>query len=232
MRLLAPAALAAAAAALLLAPRSAAAQKALATSSDGSGAYCVWTSGTSAGTGTCDGSYAAFRAEWSSSNRPSGVIRIIKNDGTCLDASGGPGRAVRSLRCNDGASQAWTIHTTGQIESQQHAGQCLDVAGGLGANRTVLLYGCDYAPDAQRRNNQRFVFGTVKPRSLVSGATSLPLNGLLAPGRTVVDARSGGVIAVGGGNVVSAGGANVVSAGGANVVAAGSANVIAVGGGN
>jgi hypothetical protein len=218
--------LAALAAAVLAAvPATAVAQKALATSSDGSsGAHCVWTSATSAGTGQCDPSYNAFRAEWSASNRPSGVVRIVKSDGTCLDAGNGAGQAVRSVRCNGGAAQGWTIHTTGQIESQQHAGQCLDVAGGLGNGRTVLLYGCDLAPDRQRRNNQRFAFGTVRPKSMVSGTTTASLGDLLQPGRLVIDVRGGGV--------VSAGGLNVIAPGGGNVVAAGGMNVIAVGGGN
>lgn len=224
MRPILPTVLAAAVAALAAAPCTAAAQKALATSSNGSGAYCVSTSGTTALTGTCDRSYEVFRTEWTTSSRPSGVIRIYKNDGTCLDASGGPGQAVRTRRCDGSLAQGWTIHPAGQIESQQHGGQCLDVYGGIGHHRTVGLHGCDYAqPDTRRRDNQRFVFGAVRPRSSVSASTAAPLSQILVNGM-VVNGR--------GGNVVAAGGANAVAAGGANVVAAGGANVVAAGGGN
>jgi hypothetical protein len=205
--------------------------RALTTSSDGTnGAYCVSTSGASAQTGACDRGYEVFRTRWSPSSRPSGRIVITKSDGTCLTAAG-DGQPVRTLPCDNGPAQDWTFASTGQIESQQFPGKCLDVEGGLGMNRRVLLWGCGYGPDALRPNNQRFALGFIKPRALLSNVQpSLQPMSQLLQSAFRLDPRGGNVVAAGGMNVVSAGGGNVVAAGGANVVSAGGANVVAAGG--
>lgn len=217
--------LAAALLALAAPAASAAAQRALATSSDGSnGAYCVSTSASGASADTCTTSHNVFSSRWSASDRPSGRVVVRKPDGTCLDASGGPRQSVRTLRCNDGAAQNWTLHTTGQIESQLHGGQCLNVSGGLGAGRAVVLWPCTYGPDAGRPANERFFFGTAQRVPARTPATRATLGSVLSAGATLSRAGVLSLVGNNGNTLIGVDGATIVAAGAGNIVAAGAGN--------
>lgn len=189
---------------------------------DGSGALCLARSGSEFRTAYCDESHNMFVKTWYRSRNA--IVVNVGNE--CLTAVR-RGQPVVLRRCDGSKAQDWYFDGTGQIQNQMDTNGCVDIEGGLGVNRRALLWDCDYTqPERNRKLNQRFFDGAVKPRGLAQGgAININVADALTQGLLKVNAA--GVIAAGGGNVIAAGGGNVIAPGGGNVIAAGGGNVIA-----
>jgi hypothetical protein len=179
------------------------------------------------------GSYVHTRACTPSVNQfatvyvsPRNAFYIKTTSGGCLSAFEGAGRPVRSVVCNEAdANQRWWIHSSGQVQNQANRALCLDIEGGIGRDRRVLNYACDFnGNEAARRDNQRFYLGgTVRyDPGLATRATVTPR----LPGTRHVSTglRGAGIIAPGGGNLIAAGGGNLIAAGGGNLISTGGLN--------
>ena len=179
---------------------------------------CLAVTGTTVSTRSCAPSLNVWSARYYSRN-----AFVIQANGNCLDAYRGENRPVEVVRCDGSLEQDWFLNSTGQIQNKRYNNLCLDVEGGLGNNRRVLAYACDFnSNQGARRANQRFYFGNVRPRQSNDRVVSVP--GLAGSGYTATGLQGAGMVAAGGGNMVAAGGGNVVSPGGGNMVAAGGGN--------
>ena len=81
-------------------------------------------------------------------DRDLGVVKLAgKQDGRCMDISGGQARnsvTVVSSGCNDQASQRWRYLKNGTLHSLTNEGQCLDVAGARTSDNTdIQVYSCN-----------------------------------------------------------------------------------------
>ena len=188
------------------------AQEALAVG-NGSTSYCAYNSGGILRTSGCTTSSNLLSTSYIVS-RNAVVLRVA---GWCVDVSAGEGQPAALKQCNGSKSQDFWWTSTGQLQSQANRNLCLDVEGGVGSGRRVLAWSCDFNPNEyDRRNNQRFFRGPVKPVSSVPNVrvSSADVARSLRDGS--LRSTSAGVIAAGGGNAIAAGGGNAICAGGYN----------------
>ena len=188
------------------------AQEALAVG-NGSTSYCaVNSSGTLRTTGCT--TYSNVLSTSYISSRNAVVLRI---GGLCVDVSAGQGQPASLRSCNGSRSQDFWWTSTGQLQSQANRNLCLDVEGGVGSGRRVLAWACDFNPNEyDRRNNQRFFRGPVKPIASVPNAQVRYADVARNLREGTLRSTSAGVIAAGGGNAIAAGGGNAICAGGYN----------------
>jgi hypothetical protein len=188
------------------------AQEALAVG-NGNTSYCAVNSSGILRTTTCSTSSNVLSTSYISS-RNAVVLRV---SGLCVDVTAGEGQPASLKSCTGSKSQDFWWTGTGQLQSQSNRNLCLDVEGGVGSGRRVLAWACDFNPNEyDRRNNQRFFRGPVKPITSVPNVRVSSADVARSLREGSLRATSAGVIAAGGGNAIAAGGGNAICAGGYN----------------
>ena len=152
------------------------------------------------------------------------AFTIRTQDNRCLDGYRGKGQPLAVVACDGTQEQDWWMHTSGQLQNQRRFGGrnlCIDVSGGNGHNRSVVLWDCG------SQTNQQFgaarvtsnATGPLTPRSLsIIGRTfNSAIDGQVNAGGLIGN-DSGGLIGNDGASIVAAGGGHLIAAGGGNLI--------------
>lgn len=146
----------------------------------------------------------------------------FKVGGRCLGAAGQSmqqGEQLVFTACNNNnLGQRWAFYR-GALRNE--LGYCADIKGGSKTSGTpVIAWSCHGGA------NQKWGLASMFKSNLPELIRLPPGTTLKISGTSLVDAKSGRVIAPSGGNAVAGGGGNVVAGGGGNVVAVGGGNLM------
>jgi hypothetical protein len=135
----------------------------------------------------------------------------ISQGGRCLQGTG-RGNPVTLQPCNNTADQKWAFN--GQ-QLNNEGGWCADIEReSKSPGARVIAYNC------KNSVNQHWRKGVIVsgPQVGLSASATTALQRRPPQPGSVVDMRTGNIIAAGGGNVIAQGGGNIIAAGGGNFI--------------